>query len=257
MREKDDFQIRREERQKKLRKKRFKRALIIFGILAVLVAVILCLTVLFPIKKVTASGSKIYSEAQIIKAASIKGKNLFVTTEDATETKLRKKLPLIDGITFERSLSGTVKIKVKDADEYAYYVSGGRFYSVSKKGYVMKRYSKEPYGLIKIVCSGVSCKIGEKVKIKKEKEAETVEKLISAMEEKDLKIDWIDVSNSIAVKINILGRFEVNFGTTGYLDKKISHLNGMINSIGEGRSGRIDLSMWTPEKSEGSFFANQ
>lgn len=256
MREKDEFERRREARQKTIRKRRNKRLLIVFFVLAVIIFVLLCLTVLFPVKEIKPSGSKMYSSEEIIKSSGMMGENLFMANEKEIEKKIRRKLPFVGEIKISRSLPGTLYIKVKDAVEYTYYQCSGKFYSVSEKGYVLKEYKKEPQGLIKIVCPDVKCKPGEKVVIGSKKDSETVNSIISSLKEKNIAINSIDVSDPVAIKVRVLDRFDVNFGTSSYLDKKIDHLNGMISQIGEGRKGAIDLSMWTPKKSEGSFFAS-
>lgn len=253
MPKKDEFQLRREARQKKLRKKRAKRTLIFILFLIVAVSVILCLTVLFPIKKVSASGSKLYSQKQIVNASNLKGKNVLTASEEKTEEILRNTLPYVDSVKFKRKLPDTIDVKVTDAAEYAYYTFKGKFYTVSKKGNVLEEKTAEPLNLLKINCSTVNCAVGEKVKIKSERERKAVNQILKALKAKEINVNAIDVTNSVAIKVRVEGRFDVNLGNKDNLNKKIAHLKGMITSIGDTRKGNIDLSMWSPEKSEGSF----
>lgn len=253
MREKDEYELRREARRKALKKKRIKKFFIFLLVVCIAVLAVLCFTVFFPIKQVKASGSDIYNEKQVIKAANLSGKNLLALSEEKTEDNVRKSLPLIDSIKLNKKLPDTVSLKVKDATEYSLYISNGKFYSASEKGYIMNEYPAEPQGLLKIVCTECKCKPGEKVKIKSEKESETIEKIIETLNKKNIIINAVDVSNPVAITVVVDSRFTVNLGTSAYLDKKIGHLGGMVASIAEGRKGNIDLSMWSPEKSEGSF----
>ena len=55
-----DVQKRRAERRKKIRRRRLKIAFIFFLIIAVVIFAIMCFTVLFPIKRISVSGSEIY-----------------------------------------------------------------------------------------------------------------------------------------------------------------------------------------------------
>ncbi len=143
-----------------------------------------------------------------------------------------------------------------DAKEYIFLENGGKYYTVSKKGYVMEEYPSPPENLIEVKYSKVTPKIGEKIKIKSKSENQAFEDLLKKLTDNGFNINKIDVSNIANLTVQIEGRFTVKFGTQTYLDNKISHLKGMVQSIEENRKGDIDLSMWTPQKSEGSFTAN-
>ena len=52
--------------------------------------------------------------------------------------------------------------------------------------------------------------------------------------------------------VNVEDKFVVKMGTDEFLEQKIAHLRSMIDSIGD-RKGEINLSMWTPNNSQGSF----
>ena len=67
----DEFLKKRAERQRKIRKRRLKLMLLLFVVAALCTGVVLSLTVLFPIKDITATGSKIYTEKEIVKYSGI------------------------------------------------------------------------------------------------------------------------------------------------------------------------------------------
>ena len=79
----DEFLEKRKARQRKARKKRAITTFIFLMACLVITAVILCLTVFFPIKNITATGSKIYSNAEIVKQSGISvGDNIFTFGEN-------------------------------------------------------------------------------------------------------------------------------------------------------------------------------
>ena len=118
----DEFIRKRQERQKKIRKRRIRAFFILFILTALCFGAVLCLTVFFPIEKVVIKGSKIYSVDEIFKNSDIEsGDNLFVVSRSKTEQNLKSKLPYIESITFKRELPGTLNITVKDATEFAVY----------------------------------------------------------------------------------------------------------------------------------------
>lgn len=249
----DEFQIRRENRQKKIRKRRRRRAFLFILLLLLAVGVTLSLTILFPVKRVRSKGSTFYKESQILSAASVKGENIFMLSEKKLLEKVRKKLPYVSSLTFKRFLPDGVLIYIKDAKPYCYYHTKDGIYTASKEGYVLEKFAEPPEGLFEVVCNDAKCVPGEKVKIKNETQSKLAEKLLTSLSNKNFKVDSIDVSNIAEIKAGIDGRFIVNFGTGTYLDKKIAHLGGMVNSIAKDRSGEINLSMWSPQKSEGTF----
>ena len=107
-----------------------------------------------------------------------------------------------------------------------------------------------------MITSGVNCVIGKAVEYSNDSQAELVENLSKLLGNKEIKINSIDVSNVINITVKVEDKFTVNLGTNEYLEQKIAHLSGMIDSIGE-RVGDINLSMWTPENSQGSFVEKQ
>ena len=57
----------------------------------------------------------------------------------------------------------------------------------------------------------------------------------------------------LSITLQVDNRFEVNLGTSNYVNEKIKHLSGMIQKIDPSESGNIDLSMWTNDNSRGTF----
>ncbi len=244
---------RRKARQKKARRRRLKITFILFLIIAFITLAIMCFTVFFPIKRINVSGSKIYSKSQIIKASKLTtDDNLFVVSEDDVEQKIRKALPYIDNVELKRVLPDAIILTVTDAKEYAYCQSGEEYIILSENGYVLKKQAEVPENVFMITTSGISGRVGEKAVYKNTDESELVLKLIDLLTKEDIDIDKIDVSNALQLTLEVEGKFTVTLGNTDYIAEKIAHLSGMIESIGE-RKGTINLSVWTPQNSQGIF----
>ena len=248
-----EIQARRKMRQRKARRRRLKICLVFFIIIALITLAIMCFTVFFPIKRISVSGSEIYSKAEIIKASGLTTEdNLFVVSEDKIEEAIRKKLPYIDSVELKRHLPDAVELTVTDAKEYSCFKIGEEYFVVSENGYVLSTQAECPQNVFEIVTSGVKCEIGEMIEYENSAEQQLVTTLTSALDKKEINIDKIDVSNIINLTVSVEGKFTVTLGTQEYLEQKIAHLSGMIDSIGD-RSGEINLSMWTPDNSQGSF----
>ncbi len=248
-----DVKKRRAARQKKARRRRLKIAFIFFLIIALVTLAIMCFTVFFPIKRINVSGSEIYSKSEIIKASRLStDDNLFVVSEEEIEGNIRKKLPYIDNVKLKRVLPDAVILTVTDAKEYAYYQSGEKYFVLSNSGYILKEQTEVPENVFQIVTGGIEGKVSNRAKYKNSAEQELVNTLVSTLEQKEINIDKIDVSNILEITLEVEGRFTVTLGTSEHLQEKIAHLSGMIDSIPD-RSGKINLSMWTPTNSQGSF----
>ncbi|MBR3968190.1 MAG: FtsQ-type POTRA domain-containing protein [Clostridia bacterium] len=244
---------RRAQRQKQARKRQLKAAFIIFIIIALIALVVMCFTIFFNIKHISTSGSKIYSKAEIYDAAGItKDDNLLVISEKEIENRIRKKLPYVDSVKIKRNLPDKIILTITDAKEYAYFTSGKSNFILSENGYILKEQPKTPKNVFEIITSGIEGSVGEKAVYKNSAEEKLIGELITTLRQKQVNIDKIDVTSMLQIKIFVDNRFEVIIGDSKYITEKIAHLSSMIESISN-RKGKIDLSMWTPQKSQGSF----
>jgi len=248
-----DIEKRRKQRQKKARKKQAKVFFILLLILSVIVFAVLSVTVLFPIKNVSASGSKMYTSEEIIKAAQIKGENIFSFGKSRTQKLIRKKLPFADDIEISVSLPDSVNIKIKDAKEFATYLCNDKYFVVSKNGYVLYEAEGPKEDLLLISSKNTVCNVGEAISHTNEDEKNVINQILSFADSANIEFNTLDVSNINDIKATVCKNFDVEFGTKSYLEKKCSHLKGMLNDIDKNLAGTINLSMWTPKKSEGTF----
>lgn len=244
---------RRAARQKQARKRHLIVALIILMIIALITLVIMCFTTFFDINHISTTGSEIYSKEEIYVASGItKEDSLLIISEDKIEENIRKQLPYVDSVKIKRNLPDKIVLTVTDAKEYAYYVSENSNFILSENGYVLKEQSETPENVFEIITSGINGKPGEKAIYANSAEEQLVNELISALNQKGINIDKIDITNTLEIKVFVEGKFEVNVGDNKYINEKIAHLASMIESIAD-RKGSINLSMWTPENSQGSF----
>ncbi len=251
---KAEIKKKRKQRRRKLFLKRLFVTLLFLLVLAIAVFVVLALTVLFPVKSVEASGGKIYTSEQVIKASGLNSEdNIFTFSKKKVDENIHRILPYVDTVNTERILPDSVKITVTDAKEYESYLVNGKCYAVSRRGYVLNCYDEKPDGTFLIACDGVECKIGYKIKFKNTKSQDLVNELKKLLTKHEISINSIDVTDIYNIKAEVEDRFEVLFGHDSDLDRKVAHLEGMIENIGEGREGTVNLSMWTSKNSEGTF----
>lgn len=250
----DEFLKKRAIRQKKIKKRRLKILLSFIIIFIIILGVVLCYTVFFPIEKINFSGSKLYSQSELLEASDIEnGDNLFAVSKGDIEKRLKKKLPFVDKIKFERKLPNTLNVKVYDAKEFACYFENEKYYIVSQNGWVLKSVLEQPQNIFAVYGAKVKCKVGKNIEYTDQKLKELTEQFIDAFSETKLFLNSIDVSNTLSITLRVDNRFDVKIGTSNYIFEKIKHLAGMVDGIEETKCGKIDLSMWTNDNSQGTF----
>ena len=251
-----DVNKRRAERAKIARRRRLKVAFIFFLIIALISVVIMCFTLFFPVKRINVSGSQLYTKAQIIKASKITTEDqLYALSSKSVENNIRKALPYVDSVELKRVFPNAVILTITDANEMAYIVSDDGYIVLSENGYILDNKEEKPEKIFEIVTSGVTGEISQKVEYENSTEKELIEKVVTELINKDINVDKIDVTNILKITLEVEGRFTVDLGNSEYLGEKIAHLSSMIESI-PNRSGAINLSMWTPQNSQGSFVEN-
>ncbi len=253
----DEFLQRRKERQKRARKRRLIAWFIFLIILLLIVGAVLSLTVFFPIKKLTFTGSKIYTPQQIKVASDIDlGDNLFYISKNDILNKLKKKLPFIEDIKIERILPDTLKVSVTDAKRHTCYQVKENFYTVSKDGWVLEKTLEKSEDLILVIADNIVCKVGNAVEFKEEKSKQQIDNLIELLNTYNLSIDYINATEYINLTAGVEGRFEVIFGSDAALEYKVKYLNTAIAELENSIKGTFDLSMLNEQKQQGIFRQN-
>ena len=179
----DEFLEKRKARQRKARKKRMIIGIVAASIALVITLVILCFTVFFPIRNITASGSKFYSAEEIIKASGIKiGENIITFGESDAVEALKAKLPFIERVEFDRVFPDGLRIKVYDAKPYLCVSIGGKYYNVSKAGWVLEKLDKKPNNAFEIKIPKVECSVGSEIVYKDKKSKNLLDKIVKLLE---------------------------------------------------------------------------
>lgn len=238
------------------RKRRKKAVLIVFLLFSVALLCGLSLTVFFPVKEISASGSNLYSAEEIIAHCGIMAEeNLLRISEDNVLSSLQKKLPFVDGVKLTKKLPGTVKITVTDASEIYVFKIDDIYYSADDEGRVLKTYNEMPDNLLFIDCTA---QIGDGtvtyIKFEDEKVNEIIKFISKQTENFTLKADYLDLTDLYAIEMSFDSRFTVNFGEFDYFEEKLAHLIKMLEQEElADKSGSVNLSQYTPQNPKAFF----
>lgn len=248
-----EAEIRRRQRKRKIRKRRFISFLLILLLVGAGVFYYFLKTRLFPVKKVAVEGSKIYSAQEIISAGGINDKTPIMSfTENSLKRKLQKKLPYVETVKIKRNFPDAVVITVSDAKEVFSVKSEKGYFTLSETLRVLACYEDLPENTIEIKAEDLKPKIGDTIKFSSERETQLFDLLYNYTKEKGVKLNGIDISNTVHITAFVEDRFEVNLGSDENIKEKINHLSSMIKEIGE-RKGKINLEMWSKSDSKGTF----
>lgn len=239
-------------KRKKRRKAMLKRLFIFLCIAAVSVLAILSFTVFFPVEKITVDyNGSLYTDEQIIKASGIKkGENLWMTGSSAEEN-IPVKLPYIESADVTRKFPSSIVIKTKIAKAKFNFKVKNCIYICDKNYKVLEIKKIENKKLISVIGADIKkTKIGEKISFSNAKKQDTVDKIFSKLSEQSIKVNSLDVSELMDIKVRVDGRFDVQLGSMAHFDGKIAQLSQMIKNSEQENGGTIILSDYTPENRE-------
>lgn len=248
-----EIQRRRKEQKLKRKKAAVRRLLILLSVLLVIILAILSLTVFFPVAKIMVENNNtIYTSEQIINASGAKkGKNLWMTGFNA-EKDIPVKLPYVSEVKVKRSLSSTIVITATPAKAVYSVQNKNEHYICDGEYKLLEIKNQAEQDLIALVgIEPQKTKAGSKVAFNDEEKFNAINNLLSALEQKSITPNLIDVSELMEIKIRVENRFNVQLGSSAYLNMKISHLAGMLKGTDKDIVGSIDLTDYTPENGKG------
>lgn len=239
---KDEFERKRALRQKKIRRRRMLIGMLVFLAVSAAVFLLLSVTILFPVKNVTAEASSRYSSEMIIEAGGLsEDDNIFTFSASEVKERIRRALPYAGEITVSRSLPYTVDILIEnELEDFACIAEDGVYYAVSEDWKVLNCYTQRPEDLFTVNCSGVSCTVGEQAVFSEEKTGDALKSLIDAIVRNGIKLNGISAEENGTFTAAVSDRFTVKFGTAAEAERKVAHLAGMLRSIEPDKTGRID-----------------
>lgn len=239
------------EAQIKARKKRNKlrRALSVIGVLLA-VAVVVCvlsLTVFFKIDSISITGSKKYSQQEIIAVLPFeKNDNLFLINKDECAERIEKNLPYIYSVEISRKLPSTVVIKVTQANRLFAVKNSDKTYTVLDDNLkVLEKSSRKcPSGAIRIKKATLKSAVtGEKAEFSQKHTNKCIPAMIDVI--KDMRLDeatgiYSDGSDSNYVVYD--SRITIKLGAvSGMEDKLYAALTAIekLNSTNPTAKGEI------------------
>lgn len=253
------------------------------SIVAVVLALVLCLSIFFRVKTITVSGAEAYSAWAIREASGVEEGDYLLTFSKARAcAKIKAELPYVDTVRIGIKLPDTVNIVIEEIDVvYAIQDVDGIWWLITSEGRVMEQTNA-------IGASDYTKVLGVKIVTpEKDQNAVAFQDLISQSQEtqattaegetqlptpvivtEQQKLDAaltilqalelneivgeaasVDVSDLTRIELWYGTQYRVNLGDTGNMDYKIACLKYTVGSLAEYDSGELDVSftIW-PDK---------
>lgn len=245
--------------KRRRKKKPFKWGYFTFLMLVLLVsaAVVLSLTVLFPIQTVTVSGKTRYSSEEILTVANIQnGENLFLAGR-RSEEKIVQQLPWIATVQVGRKLPGTVVLNVTEATAVRSYLVAENYYLTDKNGKILAVQPETAENVVTLVgATAKEGKAGTVLQFKEKEKVELANKLLNLLNNSQISCTAVDLTDSLDLSFTVENRITVQLGSIANAEKKCLHLKTMLSEMETEATGRINLKFWTEENPQGIYTRN-
>ena len=253
------------------------------SIVAVVLAVVLCLSIFFRVEVITVSGSNAYSAWAIREASGIEEGDYLLTFSKARAcAKIKAELPYVDTVRIGIKLPNTVNIVIEEIDVvYAIQDQNGIWWLMTSEGRVMEQtdtagasaYTKvlgvklsdpEPEkqavafqdlasgsGTVEESLPAGETQAPTPIVVTEQQKLNTALNILQALELNEVvgEAASVDVSDLTRIELWYGTRYQVNLGEDVDMDYKIACLKYTVSTLSDYDSGELDISFTTwPDK---------
>ena len=255
------------------------------GILAVVMALVMCLSIFFRVETITVSGANAYSAWAIREASGIQeGDYLMTFSKSRACAKIKAELPYVDTVRIGIKLPDTVNIVIEEIDVvYAVQDQNDAWWLVTSEGLVMEQSDAAQAGnYTKVTGVKLNSPVPEKqasayqevvstpaetqesvpaegteetqvtpLIVTEQQKLNAALEILQALELNEVvgEAASVDVSDLSRIVLWYGTRYQVNLGDTSDMDYKIACLKYTVSSLSDYDSGELDISFTTwPDK---------
>ncbi|MBO4264591.1 MAG: FtsQ-type POTRA domain-containing protein, partial [Clostridia bacterium] len=198
--------------RKEKRAKAAKLILTVIGTAAVLAALVFCFIKFFVVKEITVTGSKRYSDEEIIEASQIEyGVNTVFGVKGKNASKnITSKSPYILKAIIKRHLPSKIEIKLEECDAEYYFKLGDEFFITDKALKILEKINVSSeaqislYGLKEIVPKRIKeAFVGEEITFYDDYYSEYIKEFLSLISECEMygKITAVNAESKFNIKV--------------------------------------------------------
>ncbi len=243
-------EIRKINKQKRIRKKKIRKLFLtaVAVVVAVVVCVVLMVAFLFNVKTITVEGESKYPDSMIIEKSEIaEGDALYLINTDKTCETIESSLPYIKDVVIKRKFPNEVIITVKATKEIGAVASGGGYILFDENCKVLNKNASLLSESIVIV-SGVSVKSAEEgsiLQISKTEKLNALSAVLGAVEESGFeRITEVNLKDTKNIKLVYDNRITLLVGNIEDISRKINRAKAVVKAEDENNPhamGEVDL----------------
>ena len=255
----------------------------LLSIVAVVLALVLCLSIFFKVKTITVSGADAYSAWAIREASGLEeGDYLLTFSKSRACAKIKAELPYVDTVRIGIKLPDTVNIVIEEIDVvYAIQDVDGIWWLMTSEGRIMQQTdaagASEHTKVLGVVLNNPevdaqaaafqpltqnnqstepSAPQDESTAptpliVTEQQKLNAALNILQALELNEVvgEAASVDVTDLTRIILWYGTRYQVNLGDTGNMDYKIACLKYTVSSLSDYDSGELDISFTTwPDK---------
>lgn len=256
----------------------------LISIMAIVLALVLCLSIFFRVETITVSGANAYSAWAIREASGIEEGDYLLTFSKARAcAKIEAALPYVASARIGIKLPNTVNIVIEEIDVvYAIQCNQGIWWLMTSEGLIMEQsdaasagnytkvlgvtlsdpvpeeqavaYQAAPVGSDSTDSTGAADEtiVPVPVTVTEQQKLNAALEILQALELNEVvgEAASVDVSDLSRIELWYGTRYQVNLGDTNEMDYKIASMKNAINNkLREYDSGMLDVSFTTwPDK---------
>ena len=253
------------------------------SIVAMVMALVLCLSIFFRVETITVSGNNAYSAWKVVEASGVETDDYLLTfSKSRACAKIKAELPYVDTVRIGIKLPDTVNIVITEIDVvYAIQDVDGIWWLMTSEGRIMEQtdaagaseYTKvtgvvlhEPAPEQQAVAFQTTPQSPQETEetlpegetamptpivVTEQQKLNAALQILQALELNEVvgEAASVDVSDLTRIILWYGTRYQVNLGDTNNMDYKIACLKYTVSSLSDYDSGELDISFTTwPDK---------
>lgn len=244
----DRLRLRHEERRRKrARQIRTARSIFLFSLCAVLVFIVLFMTPLFNIRKITVSGNSVISLEEINQyIGDLNGENLLKTNEADVYERLSGIAYVKNVFVDKNYFKTTLNVNIEERVACGYLGFSGKYVLFDDECVILAETNEKPENIPLII--GISDSENGEISLHTEDESiSMMMECIKLMRELNLleKVNNLNISDLTDIRFKYDDRLDVSCGTEIDLERKLRLFEAMVNNnnLQDNAKGSVDLSI--------------
>ncbi len=222
-------------------------SLVILSIFVV-IAIGATATIFFKITGIDVYGNERYMAEVLREASGVNsGDSLILINKFAIAHRIKAELPYVDEVKIRRGFPDTLIFEVTECVAEAYVYDGSSVWLLDKNAKLLENtLPQEAEGLIFL--KGVTPfepAAGQTLVTEDESQMQVITDMLSAIDRAGFAEDVseIDFTKLYNLSFRLMDRYTVELGINEELDYKLQYLKEILENLGNGKTGTIDLSL--------------